>query len=185
MPANPPPSRNIPALQSDRKTLVDRSRYDFTDYGFVLNASLDVLFEVIPVHATQAEAFFFFYPKDDLASGRYSHYNLHAFLKRTGSLDDFAHSLGASVRTITLEPTDVLGVPAKTYRRQILMKDLFEGAAQVIDFIGGRPDLLVVDSHTYFQHRHNHYYSGMLHEPGNDDKYDLVRQTLFDGIRLT
>jgi hypothetical protein len=64
------------------------------------------------------------------------------------------------------------------------MKELFEGAPQVIDFIGGRPELLVVDSHLYFQHRHNHYYSGMIHEPGNDDAYDTLRRTLLTGIRL-
>ena len=86
--------------------------------------------------------------------------------------------------TIKLGPIEILGVPAKTYLRLITMRDLFEGAPQVIEFIGGHPDLEVTDSHIYFQHRHNHYYSGMLHEPGNDEKYNGLRKVLFDGLHL-
>jgi hypothetical protein len=136
------------------------------------------------VEVNDEEAFLFFYPKRDLNSPRYSLYNLHGFLKRTGSLEDFAHSLGPSVRTIALSDTTVLGSPAKIYLRTIAMKDLFEGAPQVIDFIGGSPKLVVVDSHCYFRHRHNHYYSGMMHSPGGDESYDDLRQLLFAGIRL-
>lgn len=58
--------------------------------------------------------------------------------------------------------------------------DLFEGAPQVIDF----PGVVVVDSHCYFRHRHNHYYSGMLHNPGNDESYERLREQLFAGIQL-
>jgi len=105
-------------------------------------------------------------------------------VKRTGSLNDFAHSLGPSVKMIALDDTTVLGLPAKIYRRTIAMKDLFEGAPQVIDFIGGSPDLVVVDSHCYFRHRHNHYYSGMIHTPGEDQIYDSLRLKLFAGIQL-
>ena len=64
------------------------------------------------------------------------------------------------------------------------MSDLFKGAEQVIGFIGGKPDLLVTDSHTYFTHRHNHYYSGLIHMPGDDQRYDTLRRYLFDTIVL-
>ena len=64
------------------------------------------------------------------------------------------------------------------------MSDLFAGAAPVIDFIGGRPGLVVRDSHSYFGHRHNHYYSGMLHLPGDAAKYDKLRATLFELVRF-
>jgi hypothetical protein len=123
-------------------------------------------------------------PRRDLNTVRYSLYNLHAFLKRSGALIDFAHSLGPSVKSIGLDDTTVLGSPAKIYHRTILMKDLFEGAPQVIDFIGGSPDLLVVDSHCYFRHRHNHYYSGMIHSPGEDEDYEALRRELFACIQL-
>jgi hypothetical protein len=176
--------RRIPALDRDRAPLLNRGIYDFSDYGFHMNASLSAVFEIVPIETSDQEAFLFFYPKDQLRDGTFSLFNLHAFLKRTGSLEDFAHSLGPSVRNIALENTTALGVPAKIYHRTIAMKELFEGAPQVIDFIGGRPELLVVDSHLYFQHRHNHYYSGMIHEPGNDDAYDTLRRTLLTGIRL-
>jgi hypothetical protein len=179
-----PVNRKIPALDSDRGPLKDRTRYDFSDYGFVVDATMSSDFEIVPVQANDEEAFLFCYPRRDLDSPRFSLYNLHAFLKRTGTLDDFAHSLGPSVRTIELSDTTVLGVPARIYHRSITMKDLFEGAPQVIDFIGGSPDLLVVDSHCYFRHRHNHYYTGMIHSPGADDSYEALRQQLFAGIRL-
>lgn len=175
---------NIPALDKDRAALQERLRYDFSDYGFVVSASLAKDFEIVPVSVTDEEAFLFFYPKRDLNSSRYSLYNFHCFLKKTVPLEDFAHSLGPSVRTIGLSDTTILGLPAKIYRRTIAMKALFEGAPQVIDFIGGSPDLIVVDSHCYFRHRHNHYYSGMLHSPGEDESYDELREQLFAGIRL-
>lgn len=177
-------TRKIPALELDRRLLHGRSRYDFSDYGFVLDGLLVNEFEIVSVEASDEEAFLFFYPKRDLGSNRYSLFNLHAFLKRTGSLEDFAHSLGPSVRTIALSDTTVMGIAAKIYRRTIAMKDLFVGAPQVIPFIGGSPDLVVVDSHCYFLHRHNHYYSGMMHSPGNAESYDELRKLLFAGIHL-
>jgi hypothetical protein len=179
-----PFSRKIPALDRDRGSLQDRLQYDFSDYGFIVSTLLSKEFEIVPVDVTDEEAFLFFYPRRDLDSSRFSLYNLHAFLKRTGSLEDFAHSLGASVKTIALDDTTVLRSPAKIYHRTIAMKDLFEGAPQVIEFIGGSPDLVVVDSHCYFRHHHNHYYSGMIHSPGEDEIYDDLRQRLFSGIQL-
>ncbi len=176
--------RKIPALDSDRAPLRQRLQYDFSDYGFIVSESLAGDFEIVPVQVNDEEAFLFFYPERDLNTPRYSLFNLHCFLKRTGSLEDFAHSLGPSVRTIALSDTTVLGMAAKIYHRMIAMKDLFEGAPQVIDFIGGSPDMVVVDSHCYFFHRHNHYYSGMMHTPGADESYDDLRQRLFAGIHL-
>ena len=182
--ATNPIAGKIPALDRDRGPLQERLRYDFSDYGFIIFASLTRDFEIIPVEVNDDEAFLFFYPKRDLDSPRYSLYNLHCFLKRTGGLEDFAHSLGPSVQTIALSDTTVLGSPAKIYHRTIAMKDLFEGSTQVIDFIGGSPEMVVVDSHCYFRHRHNHYYSGMLHSTGEDESYDDLRQQLFAGIHL-
>jgi hypothetical protein len=172
------------ALDNDLRALQERLQYDFSDYGFVVSASLASDFEIVLVSVTDEEAFLFFYPKRDLNSPRYSLFNLHCFLKKTGTLEDFAHSLGPSVRTIGLSDTTVFGLSAKIYHRTIAMKDLFEGAPQVIDFIGGSPEMVVVDSHCYFSHRHNHYYSGMLHSPGEDERYDELRQRLFAGIHL-
>ena len=176
--------RKIPALERDRRPLTDRTHFDFSDYAFVVEASISRLFEIVPIDVNEQEAFLFFYPKQDLESGLFSLYNLHAFVKRTGSIEEFAHSLGSSVRNIPLEDTKLMGVPGKVYRRTIAMKDLFEGAQQVIDFIGGTPDLVVVDSHAYFRHRRNHYYSGMLHEPIKGGEYDSLREKLFAGIHL-
>lgn len=181
---NYPTQGGIPALKQYRRPLHDRCRYDFSDYGFTISVSLEEDFEVVPVRVDDEEAFLFFYPKADLERGRFALFNLHCFLKKTGSLEEFAHSLGESVRTISLLPTEVFGVAAKTYVRVIAMKDLFAGAAQVIDFIGGKPGLVVRDSHIYFQHRQNHYYTGMLHEPGGDQEYDALRARLFTRIRL-
>ena len=95
---NHSPNRKVPALEFDRQILVKRTRNDFSDYGFMVDASLAETFEVSIAHVNDEEAFLFFYPKEDLRSGSFSLYNLHAFLKRTGSLEDFAHSLGQSVR---------------------------------------------------------------------------------------
>jgi hypothetical protein len=173
-----------PALALDRGLLATRATYDYSDYGFVVSASLGDTFEIVPSRADDQEAFLFFYPKRDLEAGTFCLFNLHAFLKKTESLDDFAHGLGNSMKHVPLADTRVLGVPARTYARVIAMRDLFDGAPQVIDFIGGTPDLKVRDSHTYFRHRHNHYYTGMLHEPGADAHYDALRAQLFDHIRL-
>jgi hypothetical protein len=175
---------HVPALDRDRRPLLIRQQYDFSDYGFTLSASLEKDFLIVPVDVNDGEAFLFFYPRIDLGSPRYSLYNLHCFLKYSGSVEDFAHSRGPSVRTIVLTDTSVLNVLAKIYRRTITMKELFEGSPQVIEFIGGSPELLVIDSHCYFVHRHNHFYSGMLHSPGEDQGYEELRQKLFDGIRL-
>jgi hypothetical protein len=179
-----PPPRKIPALERDRSPLHERLQYDFSDYAFIVSQSLEKDFEIAPVQVNDEEAFLFLYPRRDLNSPRYSLYNFHCFLKRTATLEDFAHSLGPSVRTISLSDTTAFGLPAKIYRRTIAMKDLFEGAPQVIDLIGGSPEMVVVDSHCYFLHRHNHYYSGMLHSPGSDENYDDLRQQLFAGIHL-
>jgi hypothetical protein len=177
------PARPIPALSSDHRPLYERTRLDFSDYGFTLRNALSETFEIVPITVSDLEAFLFFYPKQDLGSARFSLLNLHCLLKYVGSLDEFAHSRGASVATIALSDTQCVGVPARYYRRRIAMKDLFEGAPQVIDFIGGSPDLVVTDMHTYFMHRHAHYYSGLIHESEDDNRYLALRQLLFDGIR--
>jgi hypothetical protein len=171
-----------PCFGSDRRPFSRRMTYDFADFGFSIRGDLSARFEVVPISITEDEAFIFFFPCEDIASNRYSLFNLHAFLKFTGSLEDFAHSRGQSVSTIALAPTAVFGPGALTYDRQILMRDLFKGAEAVIDFIGGRPDLLVRDSHIYLGHRHNHYYSGMLHPPGDEARYHTLRGVLFDAI---
>lgn len=176
--------RNIPALGYDRKPLLERAKYDFSDYGFTIDVTLSQVFEAIPMEVSDQEAFLFFYPKDDLAIGKFSLFNFHCFLKYIGSIEDFAHSRGASVQTIGLDDSTFNGVPAKIYHRTISMKDLFQGASQVIDLIGGRPDMVVADSHLYFMHRHAHFYSGMIHEPGDADRYDALRTLLFSGISL-
>lgn len=180
----PATERNIPALGYDRKPLMDRARFDFTDYGFTISGSLLKAFETIPMEVSDQAAFLFFYPKDDLAIGKFSLFNFHCFLKYSGSIEDFAHSRGASVQNIALDDTTFNGIPAKIYHRTISMKGLFEGASQVIDLIGGKPDMVVVDSHLYFMHRHAHFYSGMIHEPGDDARYETLRSLLFAGISL-
>lgn len=173
-----------PAYKGDRSPLFARSTYNFSDYGFVIPWIVAEAFEIVPVNVDDQQAFLFMFPREDIAEGRYSLFNLHAFLKFTGTVEEFAHSRGQSVSTIELSPAQACGVDALTYERQIAMSDLFKGAEQVITFIGGRPDLLVSDSHTYFSHRHNHYYSGMIHMPGNDARYDALRRILFANIRL-
>ena len=177
-------SGEAPALATDRAALTLRTIYDYSDYGFIVSASVTEVLEVVPIRADDQEAFLFFYYKPDLAARRFCLFNLHCFLKRTESLDDFAHSLGTSMRAVALADTRLFGLPARTYTRPIRMRDLFDGAPQIIDFIGGAPDLLVRDSHTYFRHRHGHFYTGMLHEPGDDAKYDAIRRTLLGAIRL-
>jgi hypothetical protein len=178
------PRQAIPALKSDRRPLNERGCFDFSDYGFRVRTSLSETFEIAPISIDDSEAFLFFYPKLDLGSSRFSLLNFHCFLKFAGSVDEFAHSRGASVATIGLSDTQCMGVPARYYRRQIAMKDLFQGASQVIDFIGGTPELVVIDMHTYFMHRHAHFYSGLIHEPNDESRYLELRQLLFDGITL-
>jgi hypothetical protein len=173
-----------PAYSSSRQQLAQRAYYDLSDYGFVIAGELGDVFEIVPINVDDEQAFFFFFAREDIVQQRYSLFNLHAFLKYSGSVEDFAHSRGESVATIALSPTKAFGTTALTYDRKILMRDLFKGAPQVIDFIGGRPDLLVRDSHTYLTHRHNHYYSGMIHIPGDEARYDALRTLLFGSIEL-
>lgn len=173
-----------PARQSDRTPLTERARFDFSDYGFVIDARLEEAFDIVPSRLDGEECFFFFFPLEDMGSGRFSLFNLHCFLKKTGSLDDFAHGLGPSMANISLDDREAFGLPARGYVRQITMANLFQGAPQVIDFIGGRPDMEVRDSHVYFMHRHCHWYTGMLHEPGDEARYDTLRERLMAGIKM-
>jgi hypothetical protein len=173
-----------PARQGDRGPLFLRGYYDLSDYGIHLSHSVESAFEVVPSLMTDEELFLFFFSREDIASNRYALFNLHAFLKRSGSLEDFARSLGESVRHVLLKKTHVLGISGLTYSRRIKMKDLFSGAEHIIDFIGGTPDLEVRDSHTYFQHRHNHYYIGMLHADRQNLRYDRLRSQIYSAIQL-
>ena len=181
---NDPKIPEAPAYRADKHALTHRAQYDFSDYGFVINADLGTIFEIVPASVTDDEAFLFFFSIDDIRSGAYSLYNFHAFLKYSGGLEQFARSRGKSVQSVPLVAADAFGQAALTYDRLIIMRDLFEGAESVIDFIGGRPDFLVRDSHTYFTHRHNHYYSGLLHAPGDEARYDALRRSLFESIKL-
>jgi hypothetical protein len=142
------------------------------------------VFDAIPINVSDDAAFLFFYPKDDLAIGKFSLLNFHSFLKFSGTVTEFAHSRGASVKDIPLQDTTFNGIAAKIYYRTIAMKALFEGAEQVIDLIGGKPDMVVRDSHLYFCYRHRHFYSGMIHEPGDDERYNTLRSRLFSGISM-
>lgn len=173
-----------PAYGADRTPLRQRMRYDFSDYGFTIDGNLSSTFEIVPIRADDQEAFMFFFPREDIANGVYSLLNLHIYLKRTGSIEDFAHSLGPSVATIPLSATRAFGLPAVGYSRVITMRALFEGAPQIIDFIGGHPDMTVRDSHVYFMHRHNHCYTGIMHRPGDEARYDALRELLFAGVRF-
>jgi len=173
-----------PVYTADRTPLLRRAQYDFSDYGLRLLGSLTETFEVVPARADEEELFLFFFPREDIAAGRWSLYNLHVFLKYSGALETFAHSRGASVTDIPLSPGRAFGVEALTYEREIAMRDLFQGAPDVIDFIGGRPDFMVRDSHTYFINRHTHCYTGMLHPPGDSTRYDSLRAILFRQVEL-
>ena len=173
-----------PVYRSDRRPLTDHVTYDFSDYGFVLPSILGDTFEIIPVKIDEEEAFLFFFPREDIAANRYSLFNLHAFLKYRGGLEDFAHSRGQSVATIDFAESRPFGRRALTYDRNIIMRDLFKGAEKVIDFIGGQPDFLVRDSHIYFEHHHNHYYMGMIHAQGDNARYDKLRAALLETVRL-
>lgn len=176
--------KDAPVLKTDRDVLRERTSWDFRDYGFLVGSSVTKLFEVVATSANDEEAFLFFFNREDLSQDRWALFNLHVFLKRTGSLADFAHSLGASVATIPLQSVTVFGKAGLGYSREIAMKDLFWGAPQVIDFIGGAPDMIVRDSHYYFRHRHGHGYSGLLHKPGEEQRYDALRQSLFSGLEF-
>ena len=180
----PPTISAAPAYRTDRTLLAPRASYDFRDYGFEIKSALGGAFEIVPITVSDEEAFLFFFAREDIAAGRYSLFNLHCFLKFIGTVEEFAHTRGASVATIKLVDTTAFGVPALKYDREIMMRDLFKGAESVIDFIGGQPDFLVRDSHTYCGHRHAHFYSGMIHPPGEASRYDTLRRMLFNSIAL-
>jgi len=176
--------RDAPVLKTDRKVVRDRTCYDFRDYGFVVSSTAVSVFEVVATRADDEEAFLFFFNRDDLVSDHWALMNLHVFLKRTEPLADFAHTLGPSVATIPLQPVTVFGKPGLGYSREIAMQDLFMGAPEVIKFIGGAPEMIVRDSHYYFRHRHAHAYSGLLHPPGAEQRYDALRQVLFSSVEF-
>ena len=141
-------------------------------------------FEIIPTVLTDEECFLFFFSREDVRNGRWALSNLHVFLKRTGPIEAFAHSLGASVQNIALSPVTAFNIPALGYSRTISMGDLFKGAEPVITFISGEPDRVVRDSHYYFTHHHAHCYTGLLHMPGEEVKYDTLRGLLFERVRF-
>lgn len=170
--------------QADSVRLNDRLSLDFRDYGFLIHGRIRRHFDVYLTRLDDEEAFLFFYPKDTDVEAPFALFNLHCYLKRTGSIENFAHSLGASVASLSLEPVVVFGIDGLTYSRRITMRDLFEGAPNIIDFIEGRPEMSVRDSHTYFRHRHAHYYTGMLHESDDDLHYDALRSCLLCSIEL-
>lgn len=176
--------RDAPVLHLDRTPLEERAVFDFWEYGFRVSGRLRERFEIVPSTLDGSEAFLFFFPRDDLEAGSFSLLNLHAFVKREGPLEAFARSLGESVRTVPLTETQILGRPGLTYSRRIRMRDLFEGGEQVIPFIGGTPELEVRDSHTYFRHRLNHYYTGLLHTSRDHARYDAIQASLLEGIEL-
>jgi hypothetical protein len=185
---SPPPDSpqivNAPAYRADRGPLQQRMFYNFADYGFTIPGALGDPFEIVPITVDEDQAFLFLFTREDIAQKRYSLFNLHVFLKYSGSLVDFAHSRGESVSQITLTNTKAFGTSALAYDREILMCDLFKGGEQVIDFIGGKPDLLVRDSHTYLTHRHAFIYSGMIHLPGDEARHNELRSILFNSITL-
>lgn len=173
-----------PAYSADRSPLLRRVTYNFRDYGFEISSSINDVFDVVPSRLTEEECFLFFFVRDDVASDRWALFNLHVFLKRVGPLEAFARSLGESVRTQALAPVIAFGMLGLGYSRTIAMSDLFKGGEAVITLIGGQPDWVARDSHFYFGHRHTHCYSGLLHPPGEEAKYDALRGTLFEGVRF-
>lgn len=179
-----PSITKAPVYAYDRSPLAHRVCYNFRDYGFETAPGLADTFEVVPTRLTEEECFLFFFSRDDVAADRWALFNLHVFLKRTGSIQDFVHSMGESVATIRLSPTTAFHKPAVGYTRTITMRDLFKGGEAVIAFIGGEADRVVRDSHSYFGHRHCHCYTGVLHSPGEEARYDALRELLFDLVRF-
>ncbi len=173
-----------PVYASDRSGLAQRQLYDFRDYGFEITARTLERFEAVPTRMTEEECFLFFFSREDVAKGSWGLFNLHVFLKRTGSLEDFAHSLGASVRTIALSNVTAYGIAGLGYSRRISMGDLFQGGEAVIGFIGGEPGRMVRDSHFYFRHHYAHCYTGVIHLPGEEARYDALRASLFESVRF-
>lgn len=173
-----------PVFSTDRSPLKQRASFEFRHYGFVIPAGTAELFDVVPTQLSENEAFLFFFPREDIAKNEWSLFNLHVFLKYQGSLEEFAHSRGESVRSIALSPASPFGIAGLGYSRTIKMADLFKGAEPVITFIGGESDRVVRDSHYYFMHHHAHCYTGVLHLPGKEARYDTLREALFRGVRF-
>ena len=173
-----------PVFSTDRSPLKQRTSFDFRDYGFEISAGTAELFDIVPTQLSDNEAFLFFFSREDIANGEWSVLNLHVFLKHQGSLEEFAHSRGESVRTVVLVPATAFCIAGLGYSRMIKMGDLFKGAETVTTFIGGEPDRVIRDSHLYFMHQHRHCYTGLLHLPGKETKYDVVREVLFRGVRF-
>lgn len=173
-----------PVFATDRSLLTRRASYNFRDYGFEIAPGLSELFDIVPTQLSDEEAFLFFFSREDIANGHWALFNLHVFLKYKGTLDEFAHSRGESVKTIQLSPVTAFGTPGAGYTREINMRDLFKGGEPVIAFIGGDPDRPVRDSHYYFMHQHRHCYTGVLHLPGEEPRYDALRAVLFFGVRF-
>jgi hypothetical protein len=173
-----------PVFSTDRSPLKQRTTFNFRDYGFEIPAGIAELFDIVPTQLSDSEAFLFFFPREDIANGDWSLFNLHVFLKYQGGLEEFARSRGESVRAVALSPASPFGVAGLGYSRTIKMADLFKGGEPVISFIGGEPDCVVRDSHFYFMCQHRHCYTGLLHLPGKESRYDALRTTLFRGVRF-
>lgn len=173
-----------PAFKQDRGPLASRTTLDFIGYGFEVMSSVNGTFEVVPSRLDADEMFLFFFAREDVVAGRWALFNLHMFPKRHEALEPFARSLGESVKTVALASTTAFGKPAIGYARNIAMRDLFKGGEPVIGFIGGEPDRVVADSHLYFKARDACCYTGMLHPPGEDARYQALREKLFKGIRF-
>lgn len=173
-----------PVFASDRSLLTRRIGYNFRDYGFEIAPGLGEVFDIVPTQLNEEEAFLFFFSREDVTNGHWALFNLHIFLKYKGTLDEFARSRGESVRTVALSPAIAFGKAGLGYTRQIKMDDLFKGGEPVISFIGGESDCIVRDSHFYFIHQHKHCYTGVLHLPGEDTRYDSLRETLFRGVHF-
>ncbi|WP_148287788.1 hypothetical protein [Rhodopseudomonas sp. B29] len=175
---------SAPVFSADRSALKSRTNIDFRDYGFEVAPGTAELFDIVPTQLSDSEAFLFFFPREDIASGEWSLFNLHVFLKYQGSLAEFAHSRGESVRAVELTPATPFGIAGLGYSRTIEMADLFKGGEPVIPFIGGEPGRVVRDSHLYFNHQFRHCYTGLLHLPGRETRYDALREALFRGVRF-
>src|ERR1019366_113032 len=98
-----------PVYASDRSALALRATYDFRDYGFEITKAASDLFEIVPMNVSETECFLFFLSRDDVRNDRWGLFNLHVFLKRVGSLEDFARSLGESVKTVPLTAASAFG----------------------------------------------------------------------------
>ena len=60
---------DAPVYRTDRAPLRARALYDFRDYGFSIFGALAYTFDIVPV-LLDDEAFFFFFPLEDVAAGR-------------------------------------------------------------------------------------------------------------------